>query len=103
MTRKTLEDTITADGEYYFAPRLAAGIPRLLELSGGFGGGTATLGYVSKSGAFVAFLDDIGGSPITLTTEGGIEVVTPSGGRFALSLDGATSASLQLTVTEVFE
>ena len=95
MTAIQFTTKIRANGQYSF-PALSAGESRLLELSGGFGNGTATIGYISSSGAFVAFLDGIGGSPITFTSEGCIGVDTPPSGEFAVSLTGATNATLNL-------
>ncbi len=100
MTKLPFESVMTTSGIYAF-PKVSAGKRRILELSGGFGGGTATVGYVSPSGAFIAYKVSTGGASITATAEESWVVDTPATGQFAISLSGATGASLKLTATPI--
>ncbi len=100
MTAKTYFETdIGADGEYSF-PLLAGGLLAVVELSGGFDGGTATLGHVSRYGLFVAFRD-AAGAAITATGPQAWEVRLPPSGLLAISLAGTTGgmATLRLSAT----
>lgn len=103
MTALTHSTPVIADGEYSF-PALRAGNTCLINLSGTFGSGTATLGYVNASGSFTSY-KDANGTAITLTAAGGITVDMPESdvsGKYkpAISLSGATSPSITVTVTK---
>lgn len=98
MTAITLSTPVTADGEFSF-PALTPGTSFLFELSGDFGSGTATLGYVDAAGSFVAYKDG-NGSDQTATAATGIVAMAPASGKPALSLTGSTGASITCVFTK---
>lgn len=95
MTKKSFTDTITADGVYEF-PHIVGIRDYVVELSGSFGGGVATLGYVSRSGAFVAFPDPVtADTDLEVDGEKSFVIMLPKSGKFAVSLTGSTTPTLK--------
>lgn len=95
---------VIANGDYSL-PWQRAGSKFIYGVSGTFGGGTATLGYVNPFGTFTAFTSPIG-SAYAFTASGSATVFLPTGtvdgqGLFAVTLTGATSPSLTLTLTKI--
>lgn len=90
---KTQYDTLITSNEDYEFPAREFSREYTVSLTGGFGGGTATLGWVSKSGAFVAYTTPI----VPVTAEAGWIADLPFPGKFAIRLTGATNATLILT------
>lgn len=90
-------DAIRADGEYSYPP-LRAGITVTYSLTGTFGSGTATVGYLDASGNFVSLGK-------TFTAAGAVVKTLPetSAGKCtpAVSLTGATSPVISTTITKV--
>lgn len=90
-------DAAKADGEFSYPP-LRAGNAYTYSLSGSFGGGTATIGYLNAAGAFTSLGK-------TFTAAGSVTKILPESatagqGTPALSLTGATSPALVLTLTQ---
>lgn len=98
MNRISFETPITDNGEWLF-PAVTPGSKNILELSGDFDGGTATVGYLSPSGNFIAYKVSTGGTDVTTTEEESWTVNAPSSGRFMISLSSSTSPSLNLKIT----
>lgn len=92
MTKIQFDTPITDDGDFAF-PAREGGREYLVELSGAFGGGTATIGFLSASGNIVAF-DDAGG-----TTDGAWIVTLPSSGILVVTLATSTDPSLLFKAT----
>lgn len=98
MNTISFETPITEDGDFTF-PAVTPGSKNILELSGDFGGGTATIGYISPTGNFIAYKISTGGDDVTTDEEESWILNAPSSGRYAISLSGSTSPSLTLKVT----
>lgn len=89
---------VTADGDYSF-PAMRAGVQVTYSLSGTFGGGTVTLGYISAAGTFTSF-------GTTLTAAGSSTKTLPEGATAgqavpAISLSGATSPSITVSINKL--
>lgn len=94
---------VIADGEYSL-PYMRTGTKVIYQLSGTFGGGTATIGYINPLGTFTAFT---GGTNI-FTAPGSAAVMLPNGpedGKAlpAITLAGATSPAITITLTKIRE
>ena len=100
MTALTSYDTAMDADDTYTFPHLPEGYLVVVELSGGFDGGTATLGYLDRAGAFAAFVDGAGVA-ITATGPKGWEVRVPISGTLAVTLAGTVGddATLKLSAT----
>lgn len=89
-------DAIRADGEYSFPP-LRAGITVTYSLTGTFGSGTATVGYLDAAGNFVSLGK-------TFTAAGAVVKTLPetSAGKCtpAVSLAGATSPVIAVSINK---
>ena len=90
--------SITANGDYSY-PAMRAGVQVTYSLSGTFGGGTATIGYISAAGAFTSL-------GTTFTSAGSSTKTLPEGavsGKAvpAVSLSGAGSPSITVTITKL--
>ena len=83
---------ITANNEYVFPVRPSTSRV-VLEVDGGFGGGTVTPGYQGLGGGFVALRDDAG-AEITSTVPRAWEVFVPLSGKLAIKVTGATTPTL---------
>lgn len=86
---------ITTNGPHYFPEPFIAGRLAILDLSGDFGGGTVTLGYLALDGGFSSFLKEDGG-PVDLISRGGYQVRVPRSGYIGINLAGATAPSIDL-------
>lgn len=90
-------DAIRADGEYSY-PALRAGITVSYSLTGTFGGGTATVGYLDAAGNFVSLGKSFtaAGAVVKTLPETSAGKCTP-----AVSLSGATNPALSTTIAKV--
>ena len=80
-----------------------AGTEILVTLSGTFGSGTATIGYIAADGTFTAF-QDANGSDYAFTARGGIRATLPESdtagkGKVAIKLESSSSAALLPNIT----
>lgn len=89
---------MSANDTYVF-PQVDGERRRIINLSGAFGGATATIGYLDPGGAFVAFKASTGGAAVTATTAEGWVVETPTSGQFAVLIASATGAT-QISLTQ---
>ena len=92
------ETPITANGNYEFPP-MAPARSFVIEIYGTFGGGTATIGYISPSGIFIAYKTALAGPNLTTTFEESWILESPGSGQFAILVAGATTPSLKFKVT----
>lgn len=83
MTSIQFEDPITGNGDFAF-PKLTSAREYCVQLWKDFGGGTATVGYLSPDDTIVAYED------VSFTDDGGKIVMLPSPGRFVVSVTGST-------------
>lgn len=102
MTALASFDTAMAADDTYTFPHLPPGFLAVVELSGGFDSGTATLGFINRAGAFTAF-KDASAANLTATAANAWEVRVPNSGTLALTLSttAAGAATLKLTATVI--
>lgn len=94
---------VTANGEFSFET-FRVGTQFLFSVSGAFGGGTATLGFVNALGVFTPY----GAGPYVISAAAAVSVYMPPSallerGMPALSLVGATSPSLTVILTKIYQ
>lgn len=99
MIAKNLGDLLTANEEYEFPP-MEAGVRHIVEVSGGWGGGNATLGYKDMSGAFAALKTETGAAISAFTANGYVPALAPCSGVFVVKLAGVTNATLRCHIIE---
>jgi len=91
------DNILTADGDFTPFKGYGAGRPIAVELSGVFGGATATLGFTS-SDATPVFIVDVGDDGLARPkTEAGRWIsVRPASGKPAIRVSGATGTTALL-------
>ncbi len=92
---------ITADGEHTLGP-IPRGQQACVQLTGTFGAGTATIGFIPEGGIFTPYSYDADGTPIEFTAGGFATVWAPYNGVIALDLNGATAPEIEAHVWAVF-
>lgn len=90
---------ITANGDWTL-PAASPGTERLLEISGTFGSGTITLGYIDAAGAFAAYRN-VNAVALTMTAADSAIVAVPSSGVVVIRLASATGPALRVTSTKI--
>jgi hypothetical protein len=94
---------VTANGEFSFET-FRVGTQFLFSVSGAFGGGTATLGFVDSLGVFTPY----GAGPYVISASAAVSVYMPPSpliarGMPALSLVGATNPALTVILTKIYQ
>ena len=84
---------ITDNVAYSFGP-MPLGGQACIQLTGDFGGGTATIGFIPTGGAFTACGWPADGTPIELTANGFVTIWIPKDALITIDLNGATDPVL---------
>lgn len=87
---------ITANGIYTIEAKFVGG-DYILYVSGTFGGGTITYGYVDASDNF-ATIKKPDGEDLTATNSSGYIIVAPPSRQLAVNLTGSTSPNIKLAI-----
>lgn len=99
MTALTSYDTAMEADDTFTFPHLPPGYLAVVELSGSFGGASATLGYLDRSGEFAAFKDGTG-ADISTSVPTGWQVRIPISGTLAVTIAAIQGlASINLSAT----
>jgi hypothetical protein len=97
MTPYIKDSLITEDGIYTLAAS-QVGSDYILYVSGNFGGGSVTFGYIDGSEAFASFRDS-NKDALTSDESSAYFVIAPPSRLLAVKVEGATSPEIKLQLT----
>lgn len=98
-------DALTTNATHTLPGTYRPGTEVIIDLSGDFGSGTATIGFIAVDGTFTAFQDS-SGSAYAFTARGGIRATLPESdtagtAKPAVKLESSSSAALLPHITVI--